>query len=62
MSGSGEIAIDCSVSVDGKWLRRGHGSHYGVVSNILVETGKCVDIEVLSNTQRLFILGTEQRD
>ena len=49
MSGTGEEAIDCSVSVDGTWQRRGHGSHHGVVTSILVETAKCVDVEILSN-------------
>ena len=42
-------STDCAVSLDGSWQRRGHASHHGVVSCILVETGKCIDIEVLSN-------------
>ncbi|KAK3776186.1 hypothetical protein RRG08_063729 [Elysia crispata] len=41
--------IDCAVSVDGTWQRRGHASHHGVVSAISVQTGKCVDTEILSN-------------
>ena len=40
---------NCAVSLDGTWQRRGHASHYGVVTCNLVDTGKCVDIEVLSN-------------
>ena len=42
-------STDCAVSLDGSWQRRGHASHHGVVSCILVETGKCIDVEVLSN-------------
>ena len=41
---------DISVSVDGTWQRRGHASHNGVVTVISVDTGKCLDYEVLSNT------------
>ena len=40
---------DCGVSVDGTWQRRGHASHHRVVSAISIDTGKCVDAEVLSN-------------
>ena len=40
---------DCSVSFDGTWQRRGHASHHGVVTAVSVDTGKCVDVEVLSN-------------
>lgn len=40
---------DCAVSLDGTWQRRGHASHHGVVTAISVDTGKCVDAEVLSN-------------
>ena len=38
---------DCTVSFDGSW--QGHASHHGVVTSILVDSGKCVDVEVLSN-------------
>jgi hypothetical protein len=40
---------DCAVSFDGTWQRRGHASHYGVITAISVDTGKCLDVEVLSN-------------
>ncbi|CAB3982713.1 Hypothetical predicted protein [Paramuricea clavata] len=40
---------DCAVSFDGTWQRRGHASHHGVISAISVDTGKCVDVEILSN-------------
>ncbi len=46
---SQEDVVDCSVSFDGAWQKRGHASHHGIVTSILVETGKCVDFEVLSN-------------
>ena len=40
---------DCSVSLDGTWQRRGHASHHGVVTAMSVETGKCLDVQTLSN-------------
>lgn len=43
------ISTNCTVSLDGTWQRRGHASHHGVVTPISVQTGKCVDTEVLSN-------------
>ena len=43
------VGKDCTVSVDGTWQQRGHASHHGIVSAISIDTGKCVDIEVLSN-------------
>ena len=49
MSGTEEEAIDCSLSLDGRWQWHSHGSHRGIVTSILVETGKCVDVEILSN-------------
>ena len=39
----------CAVSLDGSWQRRGHSSHHGIVGCISIDTGKCIDIEVLSN-------------
>ena len=50
MSGTEEEAIDCSLSLDGTWQWHSHGSHHGIVTSILVETGKCVDVGILSNT------------
>lgn len=38
-----------SVSVDGSWQRRGYSSHNGLTTVCSVKTGKCLDIEVLSN-------------
>ena len=38
----------CSVSCDGTWQRRGYSSLNGCVTTISVDTGKCIDVEVLS--------------
>ena len=38
----------CGVSCDGTWQRRGHSSMNGCVTVISMETGKCLDVEVLS--------------
>lgn len=48
-----EGITDCGVSVDGTWQRRGHSSHHGVVTAISIETGKCLDAEILTNSCRL---------
>ena len=40
---------NCTVQMDGTWQRRGHASHHGVVTAISVDTGKCLDIEALTN-------------
>ena len=39
---------DIAVTVDGTWMKRGFSSLYGVISSISWETGRIVDIEVLS--------------
>lgn len=47
---NGNLTVtDCAISVDGTWQRRGHVSHHGVVTAISIDTGKCIDTEVLSN-------------
>ena len=38
----------CGVSSDGTWQRRGHSSMNRCVTVIFIETGKCLDVEVLS--------------
>lgn len=43
-----EIA-KCGVSVDGTWQRRGYTSLNGCVSAISVDTGKVIDIEIMSS-------------
>ena len=38
----------CGVSSDGTWQRRGYSSMNGCVTTISMDTGKCLDFEVLS--------------
>lgn len=40
--------VACGVSVDGTWQRRGHTSLNGCVSVISIDTGKILDLEVMS--------------
>ena len=40
--------LNVHVSLDGTWKRRGHISNYGIVFLIHVDTGYCIDYEVLS--------------
>ena len=42
-----DSVLDTKVSGDGAWQKRGHSSLNGVVT--LIENGKCIDYEVLSN-------------
>ncbi|XP_074656686.1 uncharacterized protein LOC141909901 [Tubulanus polymorphus] len=44
-----DAIVDCAASFDGTWQRRGFASHHGVVTSISVDTGKCLDYEILSN-------------
>lgn len=44
--------VDCGVSVDGSWQRRGHSSLNGCVTAISIDTGKVLDIEVMSKMCR----------
>ena len=48
LGGSSDVVIDCQVSVDGTWQKRGHSSLNGVVTVISKENGKCLDHIVLS--------------
>ena len=41
-------STDVAIALDGTWQKRGHASLHGVVSATLVDTGKVVDVEVLS--------------
>ena len=43
-----DSATNCQVSVDGTWQKRGHASMNGVVTLISKESGKCLDVDVLS--------------
>ncbi len=42
--------IECAVSVDGTWQRRGHASLHAVVSLISIDNGKVLDVESKSKT------------
>ncbi|GFT86125.1 uncharacterized protein TNCV_3257271 [Trichonephila clavipes] len=39
---------ECGVSVDGTWQRRGHSLLNGCVSVLSIDTGKVLDLEVMS--------------
>ncbi|GFV76095.1 uncharacterized protein TNCV_4671841 [Trichonephila clavipes] len=39
---------ECGVSVDGTWQRRGHSSLNDCVAVLSIDTGKVVDLEVMS--------------
>lgn len=43
-----EITTDLCVSVDGTWMKRGHTSLYGASSIISIDSGKVLDVEVMS--------------
>lgn len=43
----------CGVSVDGTWQRRGYSSLNGCVSVISIDTGKVLDVEILSQFCRI---------
>lgn len=57
-----EDVVDCAVSIDGTWQRRGHASHHGVVTTISVDTGKCLDVETLSNICNICHHWEERKD
>ncbi|CAF3041448.1 unnamed protein product, partial [Rotaria sp. Silwood2] len=40
--------MDITVSIDGTWKRRGHISNFGIVFVIDVQSGMCIDYEVMS--------------
>ncbi len=42
----------CGVSCDGTWQRRGHSSMNGCVTTLSIDTGKCLDVAVLSKVCR----------
>lgn len=39
---------NCGVSCDGTWQKRGHSSLNGCVAVLSIDTGKCLDVELLS--------------
>ena len=38
----------CGVSCDGTWQRRGYSSLNGCVTTLSIDTGKCLDVEMLT--------------
>ncbi|GFY07681.1 uncharacterized protein TNCV_4095511 [Trichonephila clavipes] len=41
--------VECGISVDGTWQRRGYSLMNGCVAALSVDTGKVVDIEIMSS-------------
>ncbi|GFU23453.1 uncharacterized protein TNCV_113781 [Trichonephila clavipes] len=41
--------VECGISVDGTWQRRGYSSMNGCFAALSVDTGKVVDIEIMSS-------------
>ena len=50
---AGEISRDIMCSFDGSWQKRGFTSNNGVVSAISVESGKCIDFQIVTKTSKL---------
>lgn len=48
-----QIVTDCAVSVDGSWQKRGYSSLNGAVTAISIDTGKILDIEIMSKVCRI---------
>ena len=45
---SAAVPVNCAVSCDGTWQRRGYSSRNGCVTAISMDTGKVLDVEALS--------------
>lgn len=43
-----DAPVKCGVSVDGTWQRRGFSSLNGCVTAVSIDTGKILDLEVMS--------------
>ncbi|GFV61078.1 uncharacterized protein TNCV_1972531 [Trichonephila clavipes] len=50
----------CGISIDGTWQRRGYSSLNGCVSAISVDTGKILDIEVMTQYCHICAKGNSQ--
>ncbi|GFX49304.1 CCHC-type domain-containing protein [Trichonephila clavipes] len=50
----------CGISIDGTWQRRGYSSLNGCVSAISVDTGKILDIEVMTQYCHIYAKGNSQ--
>jgi len=48
LKGGNTHIANCGVSCDGTWQRRGHSSMNGCVTTLSMDTGKCLDVEILS--------------
>lgn len=48
-----DVPVKCGVSVDGTWQRRGFSSLNGCVSAVSIDTGKILDLEVMSQHCRI---------
>nr|XP_042909898.1 uncharacterized protein LOC122271719 [Parasteatoda tepidariorum] len=59
--GSRDVA-KCGISVDGTWQRRGYSSLNGCVSAISIDTGKILDVEVMSQYCRICSKGNKSSD
>ena len=45
---SSEVITQCAVSCDGTWQRHGHATLNGCVTTLSIDSGKCLDVEILS--------------
>jgi hypothetical protein len=43
-----DLLTRCGVSCNGTWQRRGYSSLHGCVTTLSIDTGKCLDVEVLT--------------
>jgi hypothetical protein len=48
MKCSKKVVVKCGVSIDGTWQKRGYSSMNGCVSCISIDTGKILDVEIMS--------------
>ena len=42
--------VDIAISADGSWQRRGYSSLHGLVTVISVDSGQCIDVDVIIKT------------
>ena len=43
-----DAVTKCGVSCDGTWQRRGYSSLHGCITTLSIDTGNCLDVEVLT--------------
>ena len=56
-----KFGSDIGVSVDGSWQRRGHARHNGIATAISIDTGKCLDVEIMSNICKQCLIWKKKR-